>query len=97
MREEKGVAILADRIKQAEDVVWRRIGDDIVVIKDDGLSTHVLNKTAAIIWEMSDGGCGIEEIASYIYRHFDVSLEEARADVIGLVETLTTRGIIIYL
>ena len=36
-------------IAQSKDVIWRRIGDDIVIIKGGGLTTHVLNKTAAFI------------------------------------------------
>ena len=33
----------------AEDVIWRRIRDEIVVIENDGLSTYMLNKTVAIV------------------------------------------------
>ncbi len=80
-------------VVQAKNVIWRRIGDDIVVIKDDGLSTHVLNKMAAIIWEMCDGECGIDEIAAHLCERFDVSFEEARADVREIIEKLTKAGI----
>jgi hypothetical protein len=85
--------IVVNRVAQAEDVIWRRIGSEIVVIKDDGLATHVLNKTAAFIWEMCDGSCGIDGIATYLHERFDVSFEEARADVRELVEKLTQIGI----
>jgi len=85
---------MAKRVAQSKDVIWRRIGDDIVVIKDDGLSTHVLNKTAAFIWEMCDGKCGIDEITSKMCEHFDVSLEEAHADVNNIVKVLTNASIL---
>ena len=81
------------RIVQAEDVIWRRIGDEIVVIKDDGLATHVLNKTAAFIWEMCDGKCGIDEITSRLCKRFDVSFEEASTDVREIIEKLIELGI----
>jgi hypothetical protein len=86
--------MIEDQIKQAEDVIWRRIGDDIVVIKDDGRSTHVLNKTAALIWELCDGKHGIEEIAAGLFERYDVSLEEARADTKETIANLTRAGII---
>jgi hypothetical protein len=86
--------MIASRIVQAKDVISRRIGDDTVVLKDDGLSVHVLNKTAAIIWEMCDGEHGIEEIATYFCDRFDVSFEEARADAREIVEKLIEVGII---
>ena len=85
--------MMVSRAAQAEDVIWRRIGDEIVVIKDDGLATHVLNKTAALIWEMCDGSCGIDEIAAHLCERFDVSFKEARADTKEIVEKLTQIGI----
>ena len=88
---------MAKRVAQSRDVIWRRIGDDIVVIKDDGLSTHVLNKTAAIIWEMCDGKRGVDEITAHLCERFDVSLEEARADVSETIEVLTKATIIQYI
>jgi hypothetical protein len=83
-------------IAQSKDVIWRRIGDDIVVIKDGGLSTHVLNKTAAFILEMCDGKCGVDEITSKICEHFEVSFEEAYADVNETVKILTKASIVKY-
>jgi PqqD family protein of HPr-rel-A system len=82
---------------QAEDIIWRRIGDEVVVIKDDGLATHVLNKTAALIWELCDGKRGIDEIAAVLCERYDVSPEEARADTKETIEDLTKVGIIKYI
>jgi hypothetical protein len=73
---------------QAADLIWRRIGDDIVIITPDGQSTHILNKTAAIIWEASDGSAGIAQIARQLCERFEVSFEEARADVKDFVENM---------
>jgi len=84
---------MANRIAQAENVIWRRIGDDVVVIKDDGQSIHVLNKTAASIWEMCDGKCGINEITTRLCERFDVSFEDAYADVKEILEKLIQTGI----
>jgi hypothetical protein len=84
---------MVNRVAQAKDVIWRRIGDEVVVIKDDGLATHVLNKTAAFIWEICDGECGVDEITKRLCERFDVSLEEARADVREIIEKLTQLNI----
>ncbi len=84
---------MANRIAQSTDVIWRRIGDEVVVIKDDGLSTHVLNKTAAFIWESCNGGHNVDEITSKLCERFDVSLETARADIIEITGKLMQVGI----
>lgn len=81
------------RAVQAKDIISRRIGDNVVVIKDNGRSTHVLNKTAAFIWGMCDGTYGIDEIATHLNERFDVSLEEARLDVGEIIKKLTQAGI----
>ena len=78
----------------AKDIIWRRIGDDIVVIKEDGLSTHTLNKTAACIWEMCDGKRGIDEITTHLCERFDISFEEAHVDVREIIERLLQIGIL---
>jgi hypothetical protein len=93
----QGAEMIADKMIKAEDIIWRRIGDEIVVIKDDGLATHILNKTAAIIWEMCDGKRGIDEIVASLCERFDVSAEEARADTRETIENLTKAGIIKYI
>ena len=80
---------------QKEDVIWRRVGDTIVVIDEDGLSSHVLNKTASFIWELCDGKKNIDDIASKINEHFEVSLEDARDDTVETIENLSRAGILI--
>ena len=79
---------------QKDEVIWRRIGDTIVVIKEDGLSSHTLNKTAAFIWELCDGKLEINEIAVKLHERFDVSLEDALSDVYSTIGELTMAGIV---
>jgi hypothetical protein len=97
VKDSQETEIIAKRIKQAEDIIWRRIGDDIVIIKDDGLSTHILNKTAAFIWELCDGKRNIDEIVASLCERYDVLLEEARADTREIIEDLTKAGVIKYI
>jgi hypothetical protein len=86
--------MMANNVIKAGDAIWRRIGDEVVVIKGDGKSAHVLNKTAALIWEDCDGKRSIDEIATDLCERFNVSLEEARADIREIIAKLTQVGII---
>ena len=76
-----------------KDVIWRRVGDTIVVIKEDGLSSHILNKTAAFIWELCDGTLDTSEIANKMHERFDVSLEVVESDVNKIIDELIRAGI----
>ena len=83
-----------DRMVKADDVIWRQIGDEIVIIRDNGLSTHVLNKTAGYIWEMCDGTCDVNAITDNICERFDVPTSQASADVIATINQLTEIGLL---
>lgn len=83
-----------ENISQVDSVIWRRIEDDIVVISEDGLTTHILNKTAAFVWELCDGKNGIDQIIASLLERFDVSEEEAKADVSEIIDKLLQLGIL---
>ena len=79
-----------NRITMPADIISRRIGDDIAIIKieDDGHSLHILNKTAAHIWEMCSRNYELDEIAASLCKRFDVTLEETKADVLDILHEL---------
>lgn len=82
------------RIARAEDIIWREIDDDIVVIRDDGLKVDVLNKTAARIWEMCSGDFGPDEIAGNLCERYDVSFEQASTDVRNVMAKMVEIGLL---
>jgi hypothetical protein len=85
---------MENRMVKAEDLVWRQIGDETVIIKDNGLSTHVLNKTAAYIWQLCDGTYGAEDITSRMCERFDVASELASVDVTATIDQLLEIGLL---
>lgn len=78
----------------ADDIVWREIGEEIAVIEEDGVSVHILNKTAANIWKMCNGDYEIDEITTALCERFDVSPEEARTDILDTIEQLGSIGLL---
>lgn len=85
---------MGSQIARAEDIIWRRIGDETVVITDDGLSVHVLNKTATYIWELCNGTCGPDEITVSLCERFDVPFEKASMDVKDIMGKLEQLGLL---
>jgi PqqD family protein of HPr-rel-A system len=55
---------------------------------------HVLNNTAARIWELCDGSHSLEQIAASLCEQYDVSEEEAGTDVRNTLEKLAKLGVI---
>lgn len=77
-----------------ESIIWRRIGDEAVLIADDGLSIYVLNKTAAHIWDLCDGVRGPADIAAKVCERFDVTFDEALADAQDIMAKLARAGML---
>ena len=85
---------MEDSLNKAEGIISRRVGDEIVVIKDDGLSVHLLNKTAAIIWEKYSDTSEPDTIASALCERFEITLDEARRDVEDTIKQLEEIGLL---
>jgi hypothetical protein len=83
-----------DQVARAEDVIWREIGNEIAVIRDDGLAVYVLNKTAARIWKMCDGSLSPEEIAAKLCEDFDVTIDRASVDVRNALTRMRAKGLL---
>ncbi len=85
---------MGNGINKASDAIWRKIEDEVVVIKDDGTATHVLNKTAAYLWELCDGSVNEEGLADSLCGRFDVAREQALLDVREIIDKMMAAGII---
>jgi hypothetical protein len=90
----RGKSRMVNSVDKVQDIIWRRIADEVVVLRDNGLSTHVLNKTAAHIWELCDGRHGTDEIVDSLCKRFDVDYEQARADAEEIIGKLIQIGIL---
>ncbi len=51
-----------------------------------------LNESAAKIWELADGGAGVEEIAAYLSGQYGISRAEAAEDTRQFLEGLRAAG-----
>jgi hypothetical protein len=85
---------MKNAVARNEDIIWRRIEDKIVLIGKEGMVIHVLNKTAARIWELCDGVNGTDEIAADLCERFDVMPGEASADVQSTLEKFGGMGLL---
>ena len=85
---------LDSRPKRSEDLVWRKIEGEIVILTEDGQMIHTLNNVGSAIWEMADGSKNIDEISQSICERFDVSLEQAQSDIIEFCADLSDKNIL---
>jgi hypothetical protein len=80
-------------VTQHPDIASRTIEAQEVVVVPRTRKMQVLNEVATRVWALCDGRT-IEEIAVVIESEYEVDLDEARSDVIELVEDMLERGMV---
>lgn len=87
-------AVNGERVyKRSDDVVARKVGHESILVP---ISNNVgnldfiytLTPVAARIWELFDGSRSIDQIVDAICDEYDVSRDEASADMAELVSDL---------
>ena len=84
---------LQKKYKRNENFVYRKIQDEtiLVPIKDnvgDMGSIYNLNEVAAFVWEQLDGEKTLLDVRNMIVEEFEVSPEQAQADLCDFVSQL---------
>ncbi len=85
----------------SEDVVAREIEDELIIVPlvagigdmEDELFT--LNETGSVIWERLDGQKNLKDVVEELSAEFDAAAEEITKDVIGFVEELLKRRMLV--
>ncbi len=77
-----------------EGLIWRRAGDELIVLDLDSSQYLAANETASAVWEALAGGATREELATMLSARFEVEPEVARADVARLLDSLRSDGLI---
>ena len=86
---------LNQRYQRNENFVFRRIEDEtiLVPIKDnvgDMGSIYNLNEVGALVWELIDGQKTLRAIRDTVVAQFEVSTQEAEADLCEFINQLET-------
>jgi hypothetical protein len=77
------------------DVLWRRIGDEAVVVNLKTNRIYSLNHTGARLWELISTGHDREAAEAALIEEFDVEEGELREEVARILEELAKEGLIL--
>lgn len=85
----------------SEDVVAREIEGELIIVPlvagigdmEDELFT--LNDTGKAIWRRLDGSASLAQIAAALARDYDAAPGEIESDVLGLVQELLRRRMLV--
>ena len=85
---------MSGKVERDPNVIWRKIDDSVVIIKEDGTKLVTLNSTAAYIWEKCNGEMDARTIAAEIQEKFKASYEEVYEDVVTSLKKLEDMGLL---
>lgn len=77
-----------------EGVLWRRAGDETVLLDPDSGRCVSLNVTAARLWDGLEEPADIDALAALLTAEWQLAPERARADVSAFLDALVSRGLI---
>lgn len=80
--------------QKARDVHVKKVGNRFVAFNLDTYYPVILNEMAARILLKSDGRQSVADLADWVHRHFDVSLEKARDDIGTLYTDLANHRLV---
>ena len=86
---------MPDRISvRAEDVAWKSIDEEVVVLDLRTQRYLCLNRSAAILWPMLIAGACRDELADALARTYDIVAAAASVDVEVLLSQLSERDLL---
>ena len=74
--------------------VWRRVGDEVVIINLETNRIFVLNYTAARLWERLESDATMPQIEEELSREFDVTTDVIAKEAEKLIASLSAEGLV---
>lgn len=78
-------------MKRKDNLPWRKVDDEGIILSANKDEAHILNESAMIIWEMLDGRHSIDNIAEKLSQEYAISKKTALQDVNCFLKSLRTK------
>lgn len=86
--------VQAQRPTIESSLTWRILDGDAVIISPRNGKIRVLNHSGAVIWQQLVAEKSVPEIISALVDQYEISLEQAHADLETFLNDLTQRGLV---
>jgi hypothetical protein len=80
---------------RVEDVVWREVGDELVILELSTSTYLTLNGTAKHLWEGLADGVTIDALVQMLTQRYPITTEQARSDTESFLSALAERELLV--
>lgn len=77
------------------DVTIQQVGDDTVLHDERAGKLHVINASAAWIWDQLDGAASVDDIGDRLAQRFGIEPAAARRDVERIARSFDELGLLV--
>jgi hypothetical protein len=81
-------------LRPEDDVVSRRLEDEVVLVHLRTNRIYTLNETGARLWELLREGRSRAEIEEQLFQEFEVERDQLQEEVERLLSLLTREGLV---
>jgi hypothetical protein len=81
---------------KVDDVVWREVEDELVVLELSTSTYVTLNGSAKFLWETLADGSTLDKLVSSLVGRYSISPEQARSDIEAFIAALDERELIAH-
>ena len=81
-------------VEKSDNLIFREIDGEVVIIANDGSHIHMLNETATLIWNCSNKRTSIVQIITEMCEQYNVDKDTASRDVLESIKSLSEKNLI---
>jgi hypothetical protein len=79
---------------KVDDVVWREVGDELIVLELSTTTYLTLNGSAKQLWLKLTTGSTVDDLVDMLIERYRISSEQARTDTESFLSDLSDRALI---
>ncbi len=79
---------------RADGIVWRQVGDELVLLDVEGGRYLSVNQTGAILWPLLVEGCRAGRLVEQLMEHYGVPAEQASEDTSRFLASMRELGVL---
>jgi hypothetical protein len=86
---------LLDRVRVPQEVVARRVGEETVMLHLANGTYYALDPVGARAWQALEQGKTLSETCDVLEAEYDVPRAQLECDVLDLVDSLASHGLVV--
>jgi coenzyme PQQ synthesis protein D (PqqD) len=86
---------LEETFRRADEVPFRMLGDETVVVNTDTHEVHVLNGTGSRLWGLLTPARSLAELVGALAIEFELDPAEAEPEVAAFLSDLVDKGLVV--